>query len=159
MELHMSILKSVGHIALKVQDLDKSVDFYNRIGFPEMLRLINDKGKPWIVYHRITDELYLELFPDGEGGKVPDEGRNGLFHLCLTVENADEAERNLKEAGVSLSQPRKLGRSLDGNYGMGIADPNGNRIEIMEMNKDCIQYKALSNIGAGYKPHVLNLSP
>ena len=155
----MSIFKSVGHIALKVQNLEKSIDFYNRIGFPEMLRLNNDEGKPWIVYHRVTDDLYLELFPGGQGGKAPEPERTGLFHLCLTVDDMDEAEARLNAAGVSLSQPRKQGRGIDGNRGMWIEDPDGHRIEIMEMAPDCIQHKAVRNLAAGGKPHALTLSP
>ncbi len=155
----MSIFKSVGHIALKVQDLEKSIDFYNRIGFPEMLRLNNDQGRPWIVYHRVTDALYLELFPGGQGGKVPEPERTGLFHLCLTVDNMDDAEAKLKAVGVSLSQPRKPGPGIDGNRGMWIEDPDGHRIEIMEMAPDCIQQRAVENLASGRKPHVLALSP
>jgi lactoylglutathione lyase len=155
----MSIFKSVGHIALKVQNLERSIDFYNRIGFPEMLRLNTAEGKPWIVYHRVTDDLYLELFPGGEGGKVPVPERTGLFHLCLTVDNMDEAEARLKAVGVSLSAPRKQGHGIDGNRGMWIEDPDGHRIEIMEMAPDCIQHQAVQNLAAGGKPHVLSLSP
>ena len=64
----MPAFKSLGHIALKVRDLQKSIDFYTKLGFPEFLRLNNDDGKPWIVYMKFADDLYLELFP---GGKEP----------------------------------------------------------------------------------------
>lgn len=155
----MGIFKGLGHIALKVNDLDASIDFYSRIGFPEVLRLLNDRGEPWIVYMRVTDDVLLELFPGGDGQPVPreDEGRTGLFHLCLTVENIDEAEEKLKAVGVDLSRPRTAGRGIDGNRGMWIGDPDGNRIEIMEMAPDCIQRKALDSLHAGGKPHVLDL--
>ena len=155
----MSIFKSVGHIALKVQNLDKSIDFYNRIGFPEMLRLHNEQGQPWIVYHRVTDDFYLELYPGGEGGDVPRPERTGLFHLCLTVDNIDDAEARLAAVGVPLSQPRRQGRGLDGNRGMWIEDPDGHRIEIMEMAPDCIQHEAVRNLAAGGKPQALALTP
>jgi len=155
----MSIFRSVGHIALKVTNLDASVAFYNKIGFPEILRLKNEKGDPWIVYHRVSDDLYLELFPGGQGGRVPEPERTGLFHLCLTVEDIDIAERKLSEVGVPLTQPRKPGKSLDGNRGMWIEDPDGYRIEIMEMAPDCIQYNAERDVLAGGKPHVLALWP
>jgi lactoylglutathione lyase len=155
----ISIFKSIGHIALKVTNLEASVAFYNRIGFPEILRLINEKGDVWIVYHRVSDDLYLELFPGGQGGKVPEPERTGLFHFCLTVENVDVAEKMLKDVGVPLSKPRKAGKSLDGNRGMWIEDPDGYRIEIMEMAPDCIQYDAERAVLAGAEPHVLSLWP
>ena len=154
----MSIFKSLGHIALRVNDLDASVAFYNAIGFPEVLRLLNDKGAPWIVYHRVSDDLFIELFPGADGQKVPPPERTGLMHLCLTVEDIDASEAMLKQAGIALMRPRTAGRGIDGNRGMWIADPDGNQIEIMEMAPDCIQYRAVRNLDAGGKPHVLTLS-
>ncbi len=151
----MSIFRSLGHVAFRVNDLDASVAFYNKIGFPEMLRLLNDKGDPWIVYHRISDDLYLELFPGGGGGSVPTDDHTGLMHFCLTVDNIDDAEAKLAAVGVPLSRPRGAGRGIDGNRGMWISDPDGHRIEIMEMAADCIQYRAEASLLSGGKPHVL----
>ena len=122
----MSIFQSLGHVALRVNDLDASVAFYDAIGFPEMLRLLNDRGEPWIVYHRITDDLYLELFPGGDGAKVPSQG-TGLMHLCLTVADIDTAEAELARAGIPLMRPRSPGRGVDGNRSMWIEDPDGTR--------------------------------
>ena len=155
----MAIFEGLGHIALKVRDLDASVAFYNAIGFPEMLRLLDDQGAPWIVYHRVSDKLYLELFPGGKDATVPAESANatGLFHLCLTVTDADAAEAKLNKAGIKLSRPRKATKGLDGNRGMWIADPDCNLIEIMEMAADCIQYQAEANLKAGGKPQALTL--
>lgn len=153
----MSIFKSLGHVALRVNDLDRSVAFYNAIGFPEVLRLLNKEGKPWIVYHRVSDDLYVELFPGGDGPVSPPE-KTGLMHLCLTVEDIDVAEAKLAEAGIELMRPRSPGRGIDGNRGMWIADPDGNQIEIMEMAPNCIQYEAERAVLSGGKPHVLSLS-
>jgi catechol 2,3-dioxygenase-like lactoylglutathione lyase family enzyme len=151
----MGIFEGFGHVAFKVNDLDRSVDFYNKIGFPEMLRLLDDEGKPWIVYHRISEKLYLELFPGGDGGPAPDTARTGMNHFCLTVANADEAERKLAAAGVALSRPRKTVRGVDGNWGMWIEDPDGNRIEIQEMAPQCIQFEAERSLTTGGPSHVL----
>ncbi len=155
----MAIFESLGHVALKVSDLDASIAFYNAIGFPEMLRLLDEKGAPWIVYHRVSDNLYLELFPGGNDKTVPPENSNatGLFHLCLTVADADAADVKLDKAGIKLSRPRNTKRGIDGNRGMWIEDPDGNRFEIMEMAPDCIQYKAEAALKAGAKPHALSL--
>ena len=153
----MAIFKSLGHIALRVNDLDASVAFYNAIGFPEVLRLLNKSGAPWIVYHRVSNDLFIELFPGGDGPVSPPE-KTGLMHLCLTVEDIDAAEAKLGEAGISLMRPRTPGRGVDGNRGMWIADPDGNQIEIMEMAPGCIQYQAVQAVEAGGRPHVLSIS-
>ena len=70
----MEGITSLAHVALKVKDLDRSLDFYvNKLGFKEMMRLDKPDGSPgvWLVYLRITDDQYLELFPDGEGDRAP----------------------------------------------------------------------------------------
>jgi catechol 2,3-dioxygenase-like lactoylglutathione lyase family enzyme len=153
----LGIFNGFGHIAFKVNDLEASVDFYNRIGFPEMLRLLDAEGKPWIVYHRVSEHLYLELFPGGDGAPAPDQNRTGMNHFCLTVRNADEAEKQLAKAGVKLSRPRKTVRGVDRNWGMWIEDPDGNRIEIQEMAPNCIQFEAERSLAAGEPSHLLTI--
>jgi len=152
----MSIFQGLGHVALRVADLDASTRFYNAIGFPEMLRLLDGKGEPWIVSHRIRDDLFLELFPGG-AGPVPTEG-TGLMHLCLTVDDIDRAEAELVKARLRLMRPRSDGRGVDGNRGMWIEDPDGHQIEIMEMAPDCIQNRAVLNLRDGGTPPALSLS-
>ena len=66
----MQPFNTLGHLNLKVNDLQASIDFYTRIGFPEFLRLTEEDGTPWIVYMRITDELYIELLPGGTGSTI-----------------------------------------------------------------------------------------
>lgn len=153
----MGIFTTMGHVAFRVNDLEKSVAFYSAIGFPEMLRLLDENGDPWIVYHKINDNLYLELFPGGTGKPVPEDSETGLMHFCLTVENADQAEADLAEVGIALMRPRKTTRSIDGNWGMWISDPDGHRIEIQEMAPDCIQYQAERKLNAGDGSTTLNL--
>ena len=65
-------ITSIGHVAIKVKDLDASLDFYReRLQFPEMLRLKNEDGSTWLVYLRITDDQYLEIFPGAENDRAP----------------------------------------------------------------------------------------
>jgi lactoylglutathione lyase len=153
----VGIFEGFGHIAFKVNDLETSADFYSKIGFPEMLRLLDAEGKPWIVYHRISEHLYLELFPGGDGSRAPEPHRTGLNHFCLTVRSADEAEKKLADAGIALSRPRKTARGVDGNWGMWIEDPDGNRIEIQEMALNCIQFEAEGALAVGAPAHVLTI--
>lgn len=140
-------INGFGHIAIKVTDLGRSLDFWERgVGFPEMTRLNNDKGEAWIVYLRVTDDFFLELFPGAETDRAPGPGANGVNHLCLTVEDLDETAKRLAAAGISLTSPISAG--LDGNRGAWIVDPDGNRIELMEMHPDCLQYQAIRRLRA-----------
>ena len=144
----MPAFSGFGHIALKVRDLEASVGFYEKLGFPEFLRLTEEDGRPWIVYLAFADNLYLELFPGGND-RVPGPAATGTNHICLTVDDIEETERHLARVGIPLTSPRSDTRGLDRNRGMWIEDPDGTRIEIMEMAPNCIQWEAIAAMKAG----------
>jgi catechol 2,3-dioxygenase-like lactoylglutathione lyase family enzyme len=146
----LAAFSGLGHIAFRVNNLAETLDFYTKLGFPEFLRLDQSAGHPWIVYLKISDELYLELFPGGDGGKAAGPEHTGVHHLCLTTDDIEKTEDHLNSVGIPLTSPlRRDHRGVDGNRGMWITDPNGNRIEIMEMAPDCIQYEALKALREG----------
>jgi len=152
----VAAFNSLGHVAFRVNDLQRSLDFYSKLGFPEFLRLTQTDGKPWIANLKVTDELYLELFPGGDGGKATGPEHTGVHHLCLTSEDIEATAAHLASVGIPLTSPlNPAKRGVDGNRGMWITDPDGNRIEIMEMAPNCLQYEALKALRAGEKPHAL----
>lgn len=64
-------IAAIGHVALKVADIERSLSFYrDRLGFEEMMHLDREDGSFWLVYLRITDTQFLELFPGGEGARA-----------------------------------------------------------------------------------------
>jgi lactoylglutathione lyase len=143
----MLTVSSIGHVALRVKDIGPSLDFYvNKLGFKEMMRLERD-GRLWLVYLRITDDQYLELFPEGTGDRAADREAVGYNHMCLTVDDIDRAVLELADAGIPLDQAKKLG--ADNNWQVWIVDPDGHRIELMQMAPDSLQLKAIARMKAG----------
>jgi lactoylglutathione lyase len=143
----MQGITGLGHVAIKVTDLDRSLDYYvNKLGFPEMLRLKKDDGSTWLVYLRITDDQYLEVFPGAENDRAPGWDANGMNHLCLTVDNIDTVLAQIAAAGLTLLLPLKT--AIDGNRQAWLEDPDGNRIELMEMAPDSLQYQNIRRLHA-----------
>jgi len=141
----MKGIAGLAHVAIKVTDLDRTLDFYvNKLGFPEMLRLYNDNGNTWLVYLRITDDQYLEVFPGAENDRAPGWNANGMNHMCLAVNDINGLVKQIEAAGIPLLMPLKL--ALDGNWQAWIEDPDGNRIELMEMAADSLQLKAIERL-------------
>ncbi len=139
----------IAHVALKVRDLDKSLDFYvNKLGFAEMMRLSKPDGSPgvWLVYLRITDDQYLELFPDGQGDRAPGRDATAINHVCLGVADLDAALADLARVGIPLTAQKKMAADL--NWQAWIEDPDGNRIELMQMMPDCLQLAAIARLKA-----------
>jgi lactoylglutathione lyase len=129
------------HVAIRVKDIDRSLDFYvNKLGFKEMLRLRRD-DKLWLVYLRITDTQYLEVFPDGEGDRAPEREVVGYNHMCLEVPDIEQSVRELEALGIPLIRPKIL--AADGNWQTWIEDPDGHRIELMQMAEDGMQLEAI----------------
>ena len=83
-------------------------------------------------------------FPDAVGERAPAPESNGLNHICLTVADLDDVVRQLGARAVPLSRPLKLGP--DGNRQAWIEDPDGNRIELMEMAADGLQAQAIERL-------------
>jgi lactoylglutathione lyase len=142
-------IQQIAHWALKVHDLERSLTFYrDTLGFDEMLRLSNSEGPPEshfsLVYLRVTDTQYVELFPDGIGNKVADEKTTCMTHICLQVESIAETAKHLRSLGLQLHRGEKLG--LDGNNQCWLLDPDGNRIEFMQMLPGNMQEKAIARL-------------
>ena len=138
-------LAGIGHVALKVADIRRSLEFYrDRLGFAEMMHLNNDDGSLWLVYLRITDTQFLELFPDGQGDRAPDRDATAVNHFCLECDDLDVTAARLRGAGVKLTVEPKMG--LDGNRQCWIEDPDGNRIEFMQMLPSGMQVEAIRRL-------------
>ena len=100
----MPAFNTLGHIALKVRDLQKSIDFYTKLGFPEFLRLTEEDGEPWIVYMRFDDMTYLELFPGGEGPReYPGDRASTISASRSTTSKPPSA--HLQSVGIPLTSP------------------------------------------------------
>jgi lactoylglutathione lyase len=139
-------ITAIAHVAIKVKDIDRSLDFYvNKFGFEEMFRLDRD-GELWIVYLRVTDDQYLELFPGGSGDRAPNAEAVALNHICLQVSDIDQVIADLAANGVPLSRPKKMG--VDHNLQAWVEDPDGNRIELMQLSDHCPQLEAIRRMAA-----------
>lgn len=139
-------ISQIAHWALKVADLDRSLKFYrDTLGFAEMMR-INwpDSGKLMLVYLRVTDTQYVELFPDGRGEQSPTEDETSIHHICLQVENIAQTADQLRKLDIPMFREPKLG--LDGNNQCWIKDPDGNRIEFMQMLPGNMQEQAVARL-------------
>jgi lactoylglutathione lyase len=143
----MKGISGIGHVALSVKDIDRSLEFYvAKLGFEEMFRLYHpdDAKRLWIVYLRVTDTQFIELFPGGTGDTVPERWTLGFDHLCLECSDIDAAIADLAAHDVPLTQARKVG--ADNNVQAWIADPDGHRIELMQLGKDSFQMAAIKRL-------------
>jgi lactoylglutathione lyase len=142
----MLTVSHLTHVAIRVADVERSLDFYvGKLVFAELLRLDRD-GRLWLIYLRITNDQYLEIFPEGTDGPAPGADRVGYNHLCLAVPDIDRAVAEIEQQGIPLFRPKSMG--ADGNWQCWIVDPDGHRIELMQMMPDGLQAKAIARRAA-----------
>ena len=163
----MKILNTA-HLAFNVSDMEKSLHFYcDCLGLKQKLLLNFDfnmedeslkesyakvevseelrkryeamMGKPWITYVEVAPHQYIELFYTYSpmDKKLNDDSQIGYLHLSLEVDNIKEAREELIAKGVQPTTEIALGP--DHTYQMWIADPDGNRIELMEYTDRSLQ--------------------
>ncbi|HHT27709.1 MAG TPA: VOC family protein [Firmicutes bacterium] len=138
-------IRGLGHVAYRVRDYERSLAWYTGVlGFQEAFRLTREDGTPYIIYLRINEDNFIELFeePEGEQAEAP---RLGLQHLCIHVDHLQSTLRELAARGlVEASEPR---RGKAGALQCWITDPDGNRIELMELIPGCLHLGGASDQG------------
>ncbi len=122
----------VTHVAINVKDMEATLKFYkDTLGFLKIFELSNPQtGKPWIVYVQICKGQFLELFYDCEPRTAKDADI-GFTHLCFSVDDLEAAVKHITDMGYTLEIP--LCKGCDNNLQAWIRDPNGVRIELMQV--------------------------
>ena len=117
------------HTCYRIGDIDRSVRFYEALGFEEVGRLpIRDEAVN-VFMGLPGDGPRLELtYNHGVDGYEQGTGYN---HIAVTVEDLDGTLAKLAEAGI---EPQKPPYSVtdDGPRICFVVDPDGYRVELIE---------------------------
>lgn len=136
------MLTAVGHVALRIANLERSLDFYcGKLGLREAFRLEREgRPSPWIVYLQLAENAYVELFPIPNEAIEPANTRASYHHFCLTVDDLRATLADCAARGLEITGEPTLG--LDNNWQYWVTDPDGNRIELMQIMPDSPQAAA-----------------
>ena len=118
------------HTCYRITDIDRSVDFYSKLGFEELGR------------HPIRDEatnVFMGLPGDGarleltfnHGRTESYEMGTGYGHIAITAEDLDATLARLAEIGIEPEKPPYTVRE-GGSRLCFVRDPDGYRIELIE---------------------------
>ena len=130
------------HTMVRVEDLDKSLDFYcNKLGLVETKRYDSEKGKFTLVFlaapgdeamAREKKAPLVELtynWPENGETEKYSGGRN-FGHLAYRVENIYETCQRLIDKGVTINRPPR-----DGHMAF-IKSPDGISIELLQAGEN-----------------------
>jgi lactoylglutathione lyase len=118
------------HTCYRILDVDRSVGFYEKLGFEEVGRLpIRDEAVN-VFMGLPGDGARLELTWN-KGVEEPYEIGTGYGHIALTIEDLDAALAGLAEQGIEPEKPPYTVRE-GGSRICFVRDPDGYRVELIE---------------------------
>ncbi|MCZ8315859.1 VOC family protein [Phreatobacter sp.] len=117
----------IGHVHLKVADLDRSLAFYRDVLGFEVTQRYGDQAvflSAGGYHHHIGLNTW-----ESRGGRPPAPGTTGLFHTAILYPDRTalaDALRRLIEAGIRLDGASDHGVS----EALYLSDPDGNGVEL-----------------------------
>ena len=119
------------HTCYRILDIDRSVAFYEKLGFEAMRRVpIGDDEATNVFMGLPGDGARLELTYN-HGVTEPYEIGTGYGHIALTVDDLDGTLERLAGLGIEPEKPPYSVRE-GGSRLCFVRDPDGYRIELIE---------------------------
>ncbi len=117
----------IGHVHLKVSDLDRAVEFYHGVLGFDIVERMGDSAAFLSAggYHH---HIGLNTW-ESRGGSPPPPGTTGLYHVAIlypTRAALGDALRRLNDAGIRLDGAADHGVS----EALYLRDPDGNGLEL-----------------------------
>jgi lactoylglutathione lyase len=125
----------LNHVGIAVKDYDESLNFYSKVmGFRVAFRFPSPDGKPTTTYFQINRDTFLEMAPPN--ANVP----AGITHMGIETEDIKATILRLRQSGGKPEDAHVSGptKALLSN----IMDPNGIRLELIELTPDSLHKKA-----------------
>ena len=117
------------HTRMRVDDLDKTVAFYEKVFGLEVSRRHESPRGSKLVFLSVPnsdEEIEITYFPGSGSVQVQED----LMHLAFEVENMDEFANHLEQVGYSFSDgPTK---SSSGSVFAFVDAPEGYEVEVIE---------------------------
>jgi len=111
-------IQNIGHVGIYISDLDRSVRFYQRLGFDKEEDRGFSKGRPVVMRHH--SGVAINLFDQAAGG------RHGRAQIALEVGSLAQTRAFMDYNGIEMENADED----DGTGPVYIKDPDDNLIEM-----------------------------
>lgn len=135
----MAATSGVNHVAMSVDNFDEALAFYTqKMGFREVLNMHNEQNQPTLAFVQASRDTFLELAPSNSTRPA------GITHFGLLVQDINGTVADLKERGVTVSDPRSVGTQW---MVANVTAPGGIRIELTQLGPESVPVKATASWG------------
>jgi catechol 2,3-dioxygenase-like lactoylglutathione lyase family enzyme len=114
------VLAGIAHAAIRVSDLSKSRDFYEKLGFEEAFALSKD-GTTTESFLKVNDRQFIEMYPQQQPSQPV-----GFMHVCFESTDLEALNRDYVARGLSPIPVRRAGA---GNLLFTMVGPEQQNIE------------------------------
>jgi predicted lactoylglutathione lyase len=126
-------------VNLPVRDLQRSIEFFSKLGFTFNPQFTDDKATCMIIGENIFAMLLVEeRFKDFTRKPISDASKTTEVLIALDAESREKVDEMVKKAvdagGSVYAEPQDHGWM----YGHSFADPDGHQWEILYMDESAI---------------------
>lgn len=140
MELIDGNFNGIQHIGVPVSNLEKSLAFYNKLGFKPVMSapFKNDNGEgQCCMVKRKSAVIELYQLPEKELKDIKKRSDGRIDHIAFDVDNISLAYTELLRAGFTIeSKPASLDFWDNGCQYFTVIGPDGERLEFNQINKE-----------------------
>ena len=153
----MNLFKSLFHVTIYSNDIEKTLNFYEKLGFKLIFKIAEEGKIPWNYYMKIADGQYLEIQPiKGDNPHpIPSQAKyyanQTVWHFALETPDIEMMITELLKQGLDLyydadkskrvTAPDEYLRGDDGCKICWVFDPDGTPIELMEQSENSMQHQ------------------
>ena len=152
----MKPYNSLFHVTIYSNDIDKTIEFYEKLGLKLIFKL-GDEGKvPWNYYMKVARGQYIEIQPvKGDNPHpIPEKAvyypNQSIWHFSFETPDIRELIEDLLAKGIELyfdgdkssrvTDPDGYMTGGDGCKIVWVFDPDGTPIELMEQSETTYQH-------------------
>jgi lactoylglutathione lyase len=118
------------HTCIRARDIDKSAEFYERLGFEHRGQLNFESA--YNVYMGLPNDGDVLELTVNVGREEPYDLGDGYNHMALVVDDLDGLLAELKQSGIEPEKAPYAPGGRDEYRICFVADPDGYRIELID---------------------------
>ncbi|MBS1654317.1 MAG: VOC family protein [Bacteroidetes bacterium] len=131
-------LNHIQHIGIPVTNLERSKNFYGRLGFKNIMQTgFTFNGGNGTVSMMKLNDMIIELYqmPEKELEEIKSRNNGHIDHIAFDVDDIDTTYKSLKEEGFNMmeDQPVFLSFWQNGCKYFNITGPDGERLEFNQI--------------------------